>query len=271
MLRGFNLKFRPAAVAAVPKSALSGVATYAPGRPSRLGAHHHKAKLNLRNMDARVQRPSAGGASDMADSGTNAANLNRGDSSGPTPPLAMTVPGCLFAIAAPKTNLCPALLAGHTRHGSRPSVGGRSLSRNLPSESVRKMPSGEEGFVGQCSGGKLVSVYGPMLHLSHAGDVFGSYAPASSASQESELGSEGYERPALPRQPDRPLNAFTWQFDPSQDRRNPGSRFAINNLASQRPECHDADNPSWDVPNNRQPCSDNGSAHVPSCKNGLGQ
>ncbi len=36
----------------------------------------------------------------------------------------------------------------------------------------------------------------------------------------------------------------------------PAADFAINNPASQRPECHDADNPSWDVPNNRQPSSD---------------
>jgi hypothetical protein len=39
----------------------------------------------------------------------------------------------------------------------------------------------------------------------------------------------------------------------------PAADFAINNPASQRPECHDADNPSWDVPNNSQPSSDTGS------------
>ena len=184
-----------------------------------------------------------------------------------------TQPRSCEHVAAPKTDPCPAHFSQATRcrEPAVPSAGGRHPEICRRQVCVRCHRKKKDVQAILCSGGKLVSVYGPMLHLSHAGDVFGSYAPASSASQESELGSEGYERPALPRQPDRPLNAFTWQFDPSQDRRNPGSRFAINNLASQRPECHDADNPSWDVPNNRQPCSDNGSAHVPSCKNGLGQ
>ena len=122
-----------------------------------------------------------------------------------------------------------------------------------------------------CSGGKLVSVYGLMLFSAACRRRVRLIRTCPVGTTRERARTEGYERPALPRQPERPSNAFTWQFDPSQDRRNPGSRFAINNLASQRPECHDADNPSWDVPNNRQPCSDNGSAHVPSCKNGLGQ
>ena len=57
--------------------------------------------------------------------------------------------------------------------------------------------------------------------------------------RKSELESEGYERPALPRQLGQPSNAFTGQFDPSSSphRQNPCSRFAVDSLASQRPEC----------------------------------
>jgi hypothetical protein len=166
----------------------------------------------------------------------------------------------LFAIAAPKTNLCPALLAGHTRHGSRPSVGGRSLSRNpcrRPGQVCARCHRKKKDVQAiLCSGGKLVSVYGLMLFSAACRRRVRLIRTCPVGTTRERARTEGYERPALPRQPERPSNAFTWQFDPSQDRRNPGSRFAINNLASQRPECHDADNPSWDVPNNRQPCSD---------------
>ena len=114
-------------------------------------------------------------------------------------------------------------------------------SRNLLSSTrqVCARPSEGEGFAGHCSDGTLLSVYGLMLLLASCRRRVRLIRTCPVGTQESELESEGYERPALPREPGQHSNAFTGHFDPSSSphRQNPCSRFAVDSLASQRPEC----------------------------------
>jgi hypothetical protein len=112
MLRGRGAGFRPAAVAAggaVPKSALSAVATYAPPRR----AHHHKPAGGIPKPECRARPP--------------AVHVEGGESSGPGPALATTVPGVCLLSRLPRRTCVP--------HPSRrphaagqpavPSAGGR--------------------------------------------------------------------------------------------------------------------------------------------------
>ena len=164
MLRCREAGFRPAAAAAVaaggavPKSALSAVATYAPPRR----AHHRRPAGGMPTPECRGRPP--------------AAHLKGGESSGPGP-----APGVLFAIAAPKDGpVSRTLLAQATRgRAAGRAVGGRLLSRNLLSTKCAHARCHRKKTDLQavlCSDGTLVSAYGLMLLL-----VAGrrrSYAPA---------------------------------------------------------------------------------------------
>ena len=103
-----------------------------------------------------------------------------------------------------------------------PSAGGRHPET---SACVRTMPPEEDGFAGRRSllgRHARVSVW-PDAALGRRQATLMRTCPVGT--QESGLESEGYERPALPRQPGQPSNAFTWQSGPSSSphRQNPAA------------------------------------------------
>ena len=108
------------------------------------------------------------------------------------------------------------------RQPTVPSAGGRYPETPA---CARTMLSEEDGFAGRSLLWQGARVCGwPDAAFGRRQATLIRTCP-SVGTQESELESEGYERPALPRQPRRPSITFTWQSSPSssQDRQNPAA------------------------------------------------
>jgi hypothetical protein len=155
MLHVREAGFRPAAVAAggaVPKFALSAVATYAPPRR----AHHHKPAGGMPTPECRGRPP--------------AVHVEGGESRGPAPALATTVPDFFLIFVCYRGSqagpVSRTLLAGHTQQGSRPCRR-RAVAipkrRHVCARCHRKKTDLQAGVL--CSDGTLVSAYGLMLLL----------------------------------------------------------------------------------------------------------
>ena len=151
-------------------------------------------------------------------------------------------------------------------HGAgQPAISRRAVAvpKSMPSASVRTMSPQEEG----CAGHSLLWRQARVCVRPDA--LFGRVQATRPC--HTHLPCRHHERASSNRKATSDLRCHASQTDPQTHSRGslthpahkiggiPAADFAINNPASQRPECHDADNPSWDVPNNRQPSSDTGS------------
>ena len=174
-----------------------------------------------------------------------------------------TQPRSCEHVAAPKTDPCPAYFSQATRcRAAGRAVGGRSPSRNLPSASVRTMSPQEEGCAGHsllwrqarvcvwpdAPFGRVQATRPCHTHLPcrhHESASSNRKATSDLRCHASQNDPQTHSRGSLTH-PAHKIGGIPAADSPSITRRRSGLRA-------------NADNPSWDVPNNRQPCSDTGS------------
>jgi hypothetical protein len=187
----------------------------------------------------------------MADRGAN--RLQRGRFKRARP---MTVPGFWVCYRGSKTGLC----AAHFSRATRGRAAGRAVGSGCHPEiyavgkvCARCHRKRKDLQAVLCADGTLVSVCGLMLLLvacrrrvrlirtcpvgitRERTRSEGYERPALPRQNDPQLHSHGpltHERPALPRQPERPSITFTWQSGPSssQDRQNPARNMTTTNL-----------------------------------------
>ena len=154
------------------------------------------------------------------------------------------------------------LLAGHTVQGAGRAVGGRSPSRNLPSASVCTMSPQEKG----CAGHSLLWRQARVCVRPDA--LFGRVQATRPC--HTHLPCRHHERASSNRKATSDLRCHASQKDPQTHSRGSLTHPAhkIGGIpAADSPSIirlrsglsANTDNPSWDVPNNRQPSSDTGS------------
>ena len=122
-------------------------------------------------------------------------------------------------------------------------------------------PSEGEGFAGHCSDGTLLSVCGLMLLLVSFRRCVRLIrtCPVGTTRERTRIGRLRATCAAAPaRTTLKHVHRAVWPIQLARSAES-GSRFAIKVWLRTGLNATNADNPSWDAPNNRQPCSDTGS------------